>query len=379
MEYTYKRKENSAPRGSDEVSLSLLARVRPYAALPNVVLSGADLSDRLLNNISFDGAHLSRAIFDNSDLTGTNFEGADLTNASFRGSNLRNASFKDAVLEMCDFTGAVLDFAILEGANIEGANFTDITSTYIYADDKTATYRFRSGPLFIQLIKSTEPPPPITREPGSLRLRNPGAVRKAAGMSPTAQRLISQGIKRSIDKHKAKTTYLYEEPPATDIALEPGDIPIAQAVVVGEASERAANPGGMYMSDIIPMVQTRITNPSRPRRISYSIDDSAPGVLITRSHNGPGAGPISYGGTKETIEGIISRAGFRMPAGDLESLFERSIDSGKLRAGKKAALERYIANLNRQLEIEKRSGVSERDAARQIARQCLIALEATVN
>lgn len=373
MEYRYIRKENGSPSGgSGEFSLSTIARIRPFASLQNVVLPGVDLSDRALNNVGLVGAVLTDAIFDNSDLTGANFEGANLKNASFKGSNLRNASFKDAVLEMCDFTGAVLDFTILEGANIEGANFTDIISTYIYADENTSAYGFRSGPLFIQLIKSTEPPPPIKREPGSLRLRNPGAVRKAAGLSPTAEHLIGEGLKKSLDKRKARTTYTYSD--SSD-----GASPSLKVVVEDAVGERVANPGRLYTSDNIPMVPTRITNPSKPRRsgrVSYSIDDG-PGVRVTRSSNGATLG--GSGRTRLIIESIIIKAGFRMPPGDLESLFERSLDSANIRAGRKAALERYVANLNDQLEAEKMRGVGEREAARQIARQCLIALEASVN
>jgi hypothetical protein len=377
MEYTYeiRRKRNGEPQGPgplSEVSLSLLARVRPFASLSGAVLPGVDLSNRPLNNIGFESAVLTNANFDNSDLTGANFEGADLTNATFIGSNLRNASFKDAVLAMCDFTGAILDFAILEGADIEGANFSGISSTYIYADDKTSTYRFRSGPLFIQLIKSTEPPPPIMRDPGSLRLKNPGAVRKAVGLSPTATSLISHGLKRAADKKKEKITHMYEDSPPTDQISIPLD-----SVVESSASERVANPG--YSFDNLPTVQTRVTNPPSRGKTTYTIDDNSPGVRITRSHNGPVARPLNQTDTKGAIEEIIMRAGFRMTPGDLESLFDRSIDSSNLRPGRKAALDRYISNLSRQLEVEQRRGLSERDAARQIARQCLIALQASIN
>lgn len=72
-------------------------------------LTGIDLSEADLQNVTFDMSRLNLAVFEN----------AVLSNVSFAGANLRGTNFVGARLSDVSFEGADLRGAVFEGASLE--------------------------------------------------------------------------------------------------------------------------------------------------------------------------------------------------------------------------------------------------------------------
>lgn len=72
-------------------------------------LTGVQLEDSEITEVSFKEATLSLAIFDGARLTNVNFDGANLRGASFVGAVLVNVSFDGVELMGAVFEGAVLE------------------------------------------------------------------------------------------------------------------------------------------------------------------------------------------------------------------------------------------------------------------------------
>lgn len=71
-------------------------------------LRGADFSESDLSDASFQGCDLRAAMFVKSNLIGTNFYAADLRGANLQGATLASNNFREARLEGTDFCGATI-------------------------------------------------------------------------------------------------------------------------------------------------------------------------------------------------------------------------------------------------------------------------------
>jgi len=117
---------NSAPSATPMPTLTkaeaLLKMAQAGANLKDADLSGADLSERILQAADLSGADLSGA-----DLTGAYLFRADLSGADLSGADLSSANLIWANLSGADLSGADLSGADLLGANLDnviGADFT---------------------------------------------------------------------------------------------------------------------------------------------------------------------------------------------------------------------------------------------------------------
>lgn len=81
-------------------------------------LTGVELADSKITEVSFNEATLSLAIFDGARLTNVNFDGANLRGASFVGAVLVNVTFDGADLMGAVFEGATLDQTDLSTARL---------------------------------------------------------------------------------------------------------------------------------------------------------------------------------------------------------------------------------------------------------------------
>ncbi len=104
-----RQKQGSADATSITSQFLNAARVR----LDGTYLANSDLRDAWLREASFRQANLTGALLTQAVLEGSNLSGAVLKEAELVGANLKNANF----------SGANLVRAALDGANLEGANF----------------------------------------------------------------------------------------------------------------------------------------------------------------------------------------------------------------------------------------------------------------
>lgn len=139
-------------------------------------LRGADLRERGLSGVVFDGAILDGALFDDSELTGAtfqkasmqgvsfqratvseaDFEGADLTgatfvqstanDANFNNATLRGATFVDTACRECRFDGAVLQGADMAGTDLSGAQIVNADMASVGIDRVTIDTSSVLGP-----------------------------------------------------------------------------------------------------------------------------------------------------------------------------------------------------------------------------------------
>lgn len=101
-------------------------------------LRGADLRERGLIGITFDGARLDGALFDDSDLTGSTFVETSLT----------GASFQRTTLDEVDFNGATLTGATILDSSVRDAEFANVTmSGATFTDNDCSECRFDGAVL----------------------------------------------------------------------------------------------------------------------------------------------------------------------------------------------------------------------------------------
>jgi uncharacterized protein YjbI with pentapeptide repeats len=84
-------------------------------------LSGCEIQNAVLRNVSFEGVSMHDADFKNSDLTGSDFYLVLATGASFSGAILRNVKFLGGSYRDVDFTNADLSGAVFTEDNMGGA------------------------------------------------------------------------------------------------------------------------------------------------------------------------------------------------------------------------------------------------------------------
>ncbi|MCG8696863.1 MAG: pentapeptide repeat-containing protein [Bacteroidales bacterium] len=90
----------------------------------DVILHGANLSNKNLSGANFNGASLIGTNFSSANLSRANLSQANLTNTSFTGSNLSNAIFRRNILANNNFIN-VVNF---NGTNIDSSVFDDLLS-----------------------------------------------------------------------------------------------------------------------------------------------------------------------------------------------------------------------------------------------------------
>ena len=111
---------SSAPSATPMPTLTkaeaLLKMAQAGANLKDADLSGADLSDRILQAADLSGA----------DLSGADLSGAYLFRAKLSGADLTGADLSSANLVWADLSGANLSEADLSGADLLGANLDNV-------------------------------------------------------------------------------------------------------------------------------------------------------------------------------------------------------------------------------------------------------------
>ncbi|CAG8485033.1 7413_t:CDS:2 [Cetraspora pellucida] len=96
-------------------------------------ISGADLCNKIFNNLKAERAKLNNVNFQNaelkdanlrcSSLQGANFKNVTLQNANLRDSSLQNAHFEDANLSFADLQNTIIQDANFKNARLRNANF----------------------------------------------------------------------------------------------------------------------------------------------------------------------------------------------------------------------------------------------------------------
>lgn len=112
--------------------------------LSYTILSGADMSECILNGVSLVGQEMIDTNLTSAELIGANLSeakmlsikglGADFTSAIMLNCDLTNADLEGAILQSANMEGANLEGANLEGANIRATNLTDAN---LYGTDLT--------------------------------------------------------------------------------------------------------------------------------------------------------------------------------------------------------------------------------------------------
>ncbi|RIB08216.1 hypothetical protein C2G38_367102 [Gigaspora rosea] len=95
-------------------------------------ISGADLSNKIFNNLQTERAKLNQVNFQNTELKNANlrssflqsadFQNAKLQNADLRGSSFQNAHFNDADLSFADFRNTILQDVNFKNANLRNTS-----------------------------------------------------------------------------------------------------------------------------------------------------------------------------------------------------------------------------------------------------------------
>lgn len=95
-----------------------------FLTLSNVNLTGANLTNALLDKANLSGANLTGAALTGTSLTQTNLAGATLTGANFRDKLLTGTNLSEATLSGANLTNTLLIGTLFTGANLTGADFT---------------------------------------------------------------------------------------------------------------------------------------------------------------------------------------------------------------------------------------------------------------
>lgn len=117
-----------------EWSLSGLSKTKLYnlfkgVVLRDIMLRGADIQfgvpDLNMTGADLSGANLRGAYFYHVDLTGANLTGADLRGAVFKECSVRNAIIRDANLFAANISGCVFS-----GCDFTGSNLNEINAAF---------------------------------------------------------------------------------------------------------------------------------------------------------------------------------------------------------------------------------------------------------
>lgn len=134
---------------------------RGLKVLPEIDLTGADLSQLDLRGLDLSGAWLESANLSGSNLSGCNLSGAVLAHADLRGcmlveaqlvgANLGRARLAGAVLDRADLTGAMLMHTAMAGCHVRHARLVGANLLHTTWGEVDATGADLSGVTFYQL------------------------------------------------------------------------------------------------------------------------------------------------------------------------------------------------------------------------------------
>ncbi|CAG8756923.1 20679_t:CDS:2, partial [Cetraspora pellucida] len=123
-------------------------------------ISGADLSNKILNNLQAERAKLDNVNFQNAklkyanlqsasfqnarlqnaDLQSSSLQDANFQNANFQNANLRSANFQNARLQNADLQSSILQDANFQNANLQNANLRGLSLKNIHFEDADLSY-----------------------------------------------------------------------------------------------------------------------------------------------------------------------------------------------------------------------------------------------
>lgn len=84
-------------------------------------LTGVDLSDAVLDDVTFVGCRFDLALFRNAKLSSVRFQGCRMEEGDFHGSSLTSCVFDDCVLIRSSWSGAVFARSEMRGVDLAGA------------------------------------------------------------------------------------------------------------------------------------------------------------------------------------------------------------------------------------------------------------------
>jgi uncharacterized protein YjbI with pentapeptide repeats len=117
---------------------TIVARLARGAAIDDLPLAGADLSDLDLSDVALAAADLSKAKLARSKLTGARLAGAKLVEADLSDADLSDADLANANLARATVAGARFDGATLTGASFAGA--TGPSASFLKASAASAVF-----------------------------------------------------------------------------------------------------------------------------------------------------------------------------------------------------------------------------------------------
>ncbi|CAG8717940.1 10996_t:CDS:2, partial [Cetraspora pellucida] len=103
-------------------------------------ISGADLSNKILNNLQAERAKLDNVNFQNARVKDTNLRSASFQNANLQNANLRSANFHNARLQNADLQSSTHRDANFQNANLQNANFRGLYLQNIHFEDADLSY-----------------------------------------------------------------------------------------------------------------------------------------------------------------------------------------------------------------------------------------------